>query len=345
MGAPRFVGPAGQAIRDPGPKATALLAFLATCAGNRATRSELVELIWSDARSSSAARHALRQCLVRLRSHLGAAGDALAADAEAVWLVSGAVESDLDALVAALRGGGETAILEASARVRGSFCAGLDVPAPEFETWLRDKRAELDLACAELHRRAARVLAGRSEPDAAIAAARRRVALDPLDEEAQAELIELCLRVGRAGAAREAYDRCAARFREDLGIEPGPRVVAALGRRFPPMRRAPRRPAPAPRATRTIGTWIGRAAVALAIASLSAQVLDWARSRPASVGDGERPMALWVTPATAEAATPLALVRREGGDRREEAKEYGRNAAYHPPEATLREPRLYPAGC
>ncbi|MFQ8433480.1 AfsR/SARP family transcriptional regulator, partial [Amaricoccus sp. W119] len=117
LGEPRLTDPDGLVLATPGPKAMALLACLASAPGMRLSRSALVELLWADARSTSAARHALRQCLVRLRAHMGAAGRALAADDGAVWLEPDLVAVDLEMLAASTR----DEVVATSLAIRGRF--------------------------------------------------------------------------------------------------------------------------------------------------------------------------------------------------------------------------------
>ncbi len=228
LGEPRLAGPSGVALATPGPKAMALLARVAVAPDLRVDRAVLVELIWADAATTSSARHALRQCLVRLKTCLGPAAVALGADDVAVWLEPDLVALDLALVIAAERGGTDDEIVAASAAVRGRFCAGLETGVENVEAWLRARRGEFDRSSAAVQGAAATILAGRSQADEAIATARRRLELDPFDDAGHAALIELCAGFGRRKEAMDAHAACHHLFSDELGVEPGPEVDAAL---------------------------------------------------------------------------------------------------------------------
>lgn len=317
LGEPRLATPDGTVPAAPGPKAMALLACLASAPDMRMSRAALADLLWADARSTSAARHALRQCLVRLRAGLGDAGSIVVADDGAVWLDAHLVTVDLCDMLAAST---DDDVVAASLAIRGRFCAGLDPGGTEFETWLRARRSEYDRASAELHGKAATILMRRGKGDAALAAARRRLALEPFEDEAHAALIALCVALGRRQEAAETHAACHETFRAELGVAPGPEVDAALRRTVP----APRDPVmgvpgtaiqpafvqpvfappiivqaaetPRPRA-------FGAFAAGLAAAALLQLIASWSDGRfveptDARVGPA---MALWVGPAAAGA--------------------------------------------
>lgn len=331
LGEPRLTDPDGLVLATPGPKAMALLACLASAPDMRLSRSALVELLWADARSTSAARHALRQCLVRLRAHMGAAGRALAADDGAVWLDPDLVAVDLEMLAASTR----DEVVAASLAIRGRFCAGLDPGVAEFEAWLRARRGEYDRLCAELHGAAAAIFMERGDGDGALAAARRRLALDPFQDEAHAALIAICVALGRRREAAEAHAACHELFRAELGVAPGPEVDAALARPrpeprvplvnvplagVPPVSARPMfeqpvfvQPAPAPETARprTFGAF-GAFAAGLAAAALLQLIATWPAGRfPEPTATAARPaMALWVGPASAGPARETVIAGR-----------------------------------
>ncbi|WP_096788111.1 BTAD domain-containing putative transcriptional regulator [Rhodobacter sp. CZR27] len=218
----------GQALVDLGPKSVALLACLAMRADGRASRAELAGLLWDDAPSASAARHALRQCLLRLRRSLGDAGPAVAADDLAIWLDPDAVDLDVRQVDAALASGSEDAAIAAAALCRGSFCQSLDLDGLGFESWLRQTRTEVDARAATLARRAAAALEARGRLAEASRMAARCVDLEPYDEAAHTLHIRLLMRGGRRQDARAAHLACRKMFRDELGIDPGPDVDAEL---------------------------------------------------------------------------------------------------------------------
>ncbi len=297
LGDLRLTDACGKLLTKPGPKATAMLACLASSRDLRMGRTELAELVWGDASSTSDARHSLRQCLVRLRSHLGSAAEALVADASEVWLNPDLVSVDFIEAQAAVTTCRSVAIVRHSMEVRGRFCADLDLGISSFDTWLRARQTESDRLRADLHAKAAEVLSERNEGDAAIAAARRWVEVEPFQDDAHAALIALCVRHGRRQAALNAHIACHDLFRKELGVAPAPEVSEALKAR----------PRPRPRHSGTLSTkaaepvrsraW-GAFVAGLSAAVLLSQVLGFWRqgSRP---DIAPRDISLWVTAASA----------------------------------------------
>ena len=227
LGTPRFELADGRPVTGLGPKAVAVLACLAVQPGQRLGRSDLVGLIWADLTSSSAARHALRQCLLRLRVALGPGAVALGADGDALWLESGRFRSDLYEVRQALAGKDDAWLCDLSPRVSGEFCAGLEAKSAVFEDWLRQQRQVADGLCAQLHARAAMICAAAGALPQAIDAAHRRLSVEPYEEAAHAALIALLIQAGRRQAAVDAREACMALFKRDLGVLPGPLVQQA----------------------------------------------------------------------------------------------------------------------
>jgi DNA-binding SARP family transcriptional activator/tetratricopeptide (TPR) repeat protein len=219
-------------------RARALLGLLAV--ERRAhPRSQLAARFWPDVLDESA-RTSLRSALSALRKAFGPAADrCLVADRDTVALAGPDVVAtdlyDFEALLAAGR------VDEALALSRGPLLDGLD------DDWVNELRDE--------HReRMASALAGLAadaEADGDLAAAtaltRRMVALDPLAEEPQRELIR---RLGAAGdrpAALAAYRRLQDRLRTELAIAPSARtreLVASLREDAGPAAPAPARDHP-----------------------------------------------------------------------------------------------------
>jgi pimeloyl-ACP methyl ester carboxylesterase len=158
------------------------------------------------------ARASLRTTLATLRRELGPAGaDVVTATRERVGIVPGEVEIDFDAF-AQLASRGE--LEEAAALCRGDLLADLD------DDWVNEPR--------EYHRRLLLELLGRiaaeaedaGDLDAALARTREQVALDPLSEEAQRELVRRLATAGDRAGALAAYKAYATRLRRDLDMSP-----------------------------------------------------------------------------------------------------------------------------
>lgn len=238
LGEPRFELADGRPLAFPGPKAAGMLACVAASQSRRVSRAELIRLLWADLRSTRAARHALRQCLLRLRAGLGPATVAVCADAEAIWLDSARVWIDIVSARRALGEGDTTRIRELSGSAGAVFCDGLEVNSPDFDDWLRERRHEAERLCVQLHRRASEDLALRGRLDEAVGAARRRVAVEPYEEAAHAALVSLQIRAGHSHAARRSRDACVSLFCRDLGVSPGDQLQRALMSDVPPPEQA-----------------------------------------------------------------------------------------------------------
>lgn len=198
-------------------KCVGLLAFLAVAgAGHAVRRDTLLALLWPDLESSRA-RHALRQCLLRLRRGLspeivrGVGDDALVLDTDRLRC---------DAAVFA-RLAGEAEYEAALELYGGPFMEGFHLSgAPEFEHWMTETRNRLNRDAS----RAAWALAERSEhandPEAAMRWGRRAAELSPYNEERWRGWIRMLGRLGNRSNAVLAYRRFARRLREDLDLEP-----------------------------------------------------------------------------------------------------------------------------
>lgn len=342
LGEPRLQGQDGQVLATPGPKALALLGCLATAPDLRAGRTRLVELLWAEASSTPAARHALRQCLVRLRSQLGDAAKVLIADENAVWLNPDLVSLDLAEIRSALQTGAHKAIPELSLMVRGRFCAGLDVGIAEFEAWLRDRQREYDQLCAELHGKAAAILAERGKGPAAIAAARRRLECEPFQDDAHAALIALCIAFGRRQEAATAYKDCHDLFARELGAAPAPQVDRALSSSVYACHVPLSMPARVvPTSHRPV---LGAFSAGLAAAITLFQVLGpWGSYQPSE--PDRKPMSIWVSPASAASIQDSRFTASPVNLPEDSFDASSQTAARQMLEGETDYAMLYPAGC
>src|SRR4051812_39717627 len=186
----------------PGRRAWALLGWLALHPGEHA-RGSLAARFWPDVLDSSA-RASLRSALWELRRALGES-DALAAGRDRIALRCETDLAEFDAYVAAGR-------LEAAVALhRGALLADLD------DDWVleaRDEHAE------RLGAALARLAAAAERPEDAVGWARRRLALDPLDEDAARDLMRRLADAGDRPGALAAYDRLSDRLRTALGLAP-----------------------------------------------------------------------------------------------------------------------------
>lgn len=177
-------------------KCRALIAWLALSARPQ-RREALCELLWD---VPDDPKGELRWSLSKIRRVLG---DALVTDRETVAIDRRAVAVDIAALLdAAPRVDSlDTAALEPlAADGPQTFGEDLDLPrCPAFQTWLIALREDVRRAQLAV----LGTLVGRldQEPERALPYARRRIALDPLDEGARLALVRILVAAGRGEEA------------------------------------------------------------------------------------------------------------------------------------------------
>jgi DNA-binding SARP family transcriptional activator len=192
-----------------GNRVRALLAWPALYPGPH-PRARLAAWFWPDVPDATA-RASLRSAVWALRRSLGPAAACLAADRACVGLRDDCVRVDLHEF-SLLAGAGR--LHEAVALCRGDLLHQLD------DDWVFEEReAHAERLAAVLGRLAERAGAA-GNPPAAVAWARRRVALRPLDERAGRDLIRWLARAGDIPGALLAYGRLRTRLRVDLGVPP-----------------------------------------------------------------------------------------------------------------------------
>ncbi|ABL71991.1 SARP family transcriptional regulator [Paracoccus denitrificans] len=129
MGSVRLRGAGGADLTPRSQKARGALALLGTAPDLRLSRARLQDLLWSE-RGRQRGSDSLRQMLRELRAALGAEKDILLAGVGWVGLDPERLRIDL------------TPVYDAGG-VPIEFAADIDIPDPEFETWLRDMRLRL----------------------------------------------------------------------------------------------------------------------------------------------------------------------------------------------------------
>jgi DNA-binding SARP family transcriptional activator len=188
-------------------RARSLLAWLALHPGAH-LRGELAARFWPDVLDTSA-RASLRNALWALRRELGTASGVLLATRERVGLEGAWTDvGEFDRLAA------EGSLQDAVALWSGDPLTGL------AEDWVYEAREELNRRLSGVLERLASAAEAGDESEGALAWTRRRVALDPLAEDAQRELIRRLMERGERVAALEAYSKLRERLRRDLGISP-----------------------------------------------------------------------------------------------------------------------------
>ncbi len=230
LGLPR-IEREGVAIKLDRRKAIALLAYLAVT-GRSHRRDSLVNLLWPDL-DSVQGRAALRRTLQALSAALD--GDWLDADREEIGLKPGR-DLWVDMLhfrrcleECATHGHPaaqtcptcEALLAEAVTLVCGEFLSGFGLKdSLNFDDWQLLQAEALRQELAGALERLVHWHSAQREFDTALAYARRRLALDPLDEAAHRQMMCLYTWSGRRSAALRQYDECVALLREQLGVPP-----------------------------------------------------------------------------------------------------------------------------
>jgi DNA-binding SARP family transcriptional activator/tetratricopeptide (TPR) repeat protein/TolB-like protein len=184
----------------------ALLVYLAL--ERCATRDVLQALLWPEGDTGNAG-HRLRNTVYELRQSLG---DGSIETRGRELRASGTIQADALEFERAVELGQCAAAIDL---YRGSFLSGVHLaPSTQLESWIDARR----LRYARLFRKASRALVQEKiearDLAGALTAARAWVVPDPLDDEAQHQLIEVLIRCGEHAEARthfESYSRLLSR--------------------------------------------------------------------------------------------------------------------------------------
>ena len=199
-------------------RSRALLGWLAVHPG-RHSRSRLAGLFWPDVLDASA-RASLRSAMWALRSALGPElGGYLAGDRDTITLDGDGLRVDLREARRLLA---ERQLAAALALCAGELLQDLD---DEWVVAARDElNGDLAAALAELTQQARAA----GDPAAALAWARRRAGLCPLDESAGAALIEALIGAGDVPGALDAFARLEQRLSAELGVGVSARTASLV---------------------------------------------------------------------------------------------------------------------
>jgi DNA-binding SARP family transcriptional activator len=197
-------------------KARALLAFLIVEGGQWHSRERLAGLLWGD-RAQIQARNSLSQALYEIRKLEAASGEPIVErEPERVRIVEGAIESDVDKFAALLRNNA----LDAANLGTCDLLDGVDLRDQAFVDWLSAKRANYQGALSDALRSLASSTKEGETSGASLQAARHLVALDPLDEAARRQYMQLLAQSGNRAEAIRQYEIGASLLKDELEIEP-----------------------------------------------------------------------------------------------------------------------------
>lgn len=214
-------------------KAVALLAYLAVEARPHA-RDELAAMFWPDV-ERSAARSNLRNLLWIIgrsaEGVLDVEGDRICVRPDRLTHDVGDFLACAQQAVRSGNGVALDALRKAERLARGPFLDGFSLDGVEtFESW---REARASMIRSELVRVLGQLaVADRQRGDSAAAEAtlRRLVQEEPYDEHGHAELIELLASTGRRTAALRHYEAYVRLLADELGVAPGPALVAMVER-------------------------------------------------------------------------------------------------------------------
>ncbi|MCC9074651.1 AAA family ATPase [Litorilinea aerophila] len=249
FGPPRLETSAGQPVAVDTRKAVALAAYLAA-AETPHSRDHLATLFWPES-DGSRAKGALRRTLSTLKQALGGRG--LEADSETIILRP---DDDLwvdlwafRAALAACAGHGHPQdqpcplcvepLRQAVTLYTGDFLAGFSLKdSAEFDDWHYFQAESLRRAFVSALDRLVTWESSQQRWDAAIAHARRRLAVDTLHEPAHRTLMRLYALAGQPAAALRQYRECVRILDAELGVPPLDETTALydalLANRFAP---------------------------------------------------------------------------------------------------------------
>ena len=235
----RVLGPmrleVGGAVLDGewlGHRSGQMLQYLVASRGRAVSSDELLEAFWPRTGSARAATnvrqavHALRDRLEPARERKSSSRYIAGRRGGGYELAAGAVLVDADAFVAAAEAGlraqrdgdsgrAEAALARAAALYRGDFLA--DQPGAE---WAVPERDRLRALAGRVLRALAGLRLRAGEIDAAGEHLQRLAELEPLDVDAQRQMLTLLLRRGRRSEAARHYEVVCRRFRRAFGEEP-----------------------------------------------------------------------------------------------------------------------------
>ena len=238
-------------VRARSSRTVILVAFLALHAGSPQARQRIAGLLWPESTDAQALTN-LRRELHHLRQVLGDEASLVVTPRDLCWRDTKTCRVDMRvfdserkaALTAAAAGDDDGVLSHATAALaayRGELLPGV------YDDWLLDARAALERQCVELCDLLCAARTRTGDLAGAVAAARRRVRLQPLEEIGYRTLMELQADLGDRAGAVSTYHHCASVLERELGVVPDPATREAFQRLMAQARPAARFPAAADR--------------------------------------------------------------------------------------------------
>ncbi len=213
----------GQHDAHLGRKGQALLGCVAAHRKAGASRSQLMNLLWTDHRRDEA-RNALRQCIHQVRYALGGQTGWLVSDGDRLRLTESFGLVDVWQFERLAATDDVLSMCAAAELYRGDLLAELSIET-EFQNWLHAERERLHgIASALLTRMA--VVGDVSVLDTATALARRLLASDPVHEGCYRALMLLYVQAGLRAKALQVWIECGLVLQRELAVAPSAETAA-----------------------------------------------------------------------------------------------------------------------
>jgi DNA-binding SARP family transcriptional activator len=252
----------GDGARARSSRAIALVAFLAAHAGSLQPRQRIAGLFWPDSTDAQALTN-LRRELHQLRQILADEPALVVTSTDLGWRDTATCRVDLrvfdlerKAALAAAATGDDEAVLEHGARAiaeyRGDLLPGV------YDDWVLEARSEVERQCVGLCDLLGETRARHGDLTGAVEVARRRIALQPLEEAGYRTLMRLQADLGDRAGAVSTYHHCASVLERELGVAPDPATRQAFQRLMARAEPAGEKPPAAGRSGLAAAQLIGR---------------------------------------------------------------------------------------
>ncbi len=201
-------------------KAEALLAFLAVCPNQKATRESLASILWGDFILSKA-RQSLRQALLALtRSFAEHEISVLRIDRQIISLDPDSITVDVVEFERHIEDGSPEALQQATTLYGGPLLADLTVNAIEFENWVATTRTKYQVLALQAHVNLTRHHESTGNLDSAIISANQALQIDSYREDIHRSLMRLYVARGMKSSALTQFRTCRDILRDDLAVDP-----------------------------------------------------------------------------------------------------------------------------
>jgi DNA-binding SARP family transcriptional activator/tetratricopeptide (TPR) repeat protein len=224
LGGQAITGDRADGVHVRSSRTLVLVAFLAVHAGSPQPRQRIAGLFWPESADGQALTN-LRRELHHLRQMLGDEPSLVVTSRELCWRDTRTCRVDVRvfdterkaALAAAAADDDAGVLVHGTAAIdqyRGDLLPGV------YDDWLLDARSQLERQCVDLCDLVSAARARTGDLAGAVAAARRRVQLQPLEEVGYRTLMGLLADLGDRAGAVSTYHHCASVLERELGVVP-----------------------------------------------------------------------------------------------------------------------------